>query len=137
MPLSSTKDLTVGLQDPKMSQNHPDLAAEQAHIDHAYACLEKSKTDAWRIRDLNEASTGGTFQARYERNLFDEQLLQRLTHLDLGDAALVWLAPALLAKREHANKVGTKYRYVDRLRCHRLGIDRIDHGVGHNYGSSG
>jgi hypothetical protein len=60
MPLSSTKDLTVGLQDPKMSQNHPDLAAEQAHIDHAYACLEKSKTDAWRIRDLNEASTGGT-----------------------------------------------------------------------------
>jgi DNA helicase IV len=73
-----------------MSQNHPDLAAEQAHIDHAYACLEKSKTDAWRIRDLNEASTGGTFQARYERNLFDEQLLQRLTHLDLGDAALVF-----------------------------------------------
>ena len=82
--------MTVGLLDPKMSQNHPDLAAEQAHIDHAYACLEKSKTDAWRIRDLNEASTGGTFQARYERNLFDEQLLQRLTHLDLGDAALVF-----------------------------------------------
>ena len=81
---------TVGLQDPKMSQTHPDLPAEQAHIDHAYACLEQSKEDAWRIRSLNEADTGGTFQARYERNAFDEQLLNRLTTLDLGDAALVF-----------------------------------------------
>ncbi|MEO5973914.1 MAG: ATP-binding domain-containing protein [Ilumatobacteraceae bacterium] len=75
---------------PKMTQLHPDLDAEQAYIDHAYACLERSKTDAWRIRDLNEASTGGTFQARFERNAFDEQLLNRLTQLDLGDAALVF-----------------------------------------------
>ena len=82
--------LTVELKDPKMSQHHPDLAAEQAHIDHAYACLERSKQDAWRIRSLNEADTGGTFQARYERNAFDEQLLNRLTTLELGDAALVF-----------------------------------------------
>jgi len=75
---------------PKMSHLHPDHEAEQAHIDRAYDCLERSKTDAWRIRDLNEASTGGTFQARYERNAFDEQLLARLTQLDLGDAALVF-----------------------------------------------
>lgn len=73
-----------------MTQQHPDLDAEQAYIDHAYVCLERSKTDAWRIRDLNEASTGGTFQARFERNAFDEQLLNRLTQLDLGDAALVF-----------------------------------------------
>jgi DNA helicase IV len=75
---------------PKMTQQHPDLNAEQAYIDRAYACLERSKSDAWRIRDLNEASTGGTFQARFERNAFDEQLLNRLTQLDLGDAALVF-----------------------------------------------
>lgn len=75
---------------PKMSQQHPDLAAEQAYIDHAYTCLDKSREDAWRIRSLNEADTGGTFQARYERNAFDEQLLARLTNLDLGDAALVF-----------------------------------------------
>jgi len=75
---------------PKMSQQHPDLEAEQAYIDHAYLCLEKSREDAWRIRSLNEADTGGTFQARYERNAFDEQLLARLTNLDLGDAALVF-----------------------------------------------
>ena len=73
-----------------MTQQHPDLAAEQAYIDNAYACLERSKTDAWRIRDLNEASMGGTFQARFERNAFDEQLHKRLTQLDLGDAALVF-----------------------------------------------
>ena len=83
-------DLAVELMNPKMSQQHPDIAAEQAYIDHAYACLDKSREDAWRIRDLNEAITGGTFQARYERNAFDEQLLQRLTTLDLGDAALVF-----------------------------------------------
>jgi DNA helicase IV len=75
---------------PKMSQQHPDIPAEQAYIDHAYACLDKSREDAWHIRELNEASTGGTFQARYERNAFDEQLRQRLTTLDLGDAALVF-----------------------------------------------
>lgn len=81
---------TVELMNPKMSHLHPDHEAEQAHIDRAYECLERSKTDAWRIRDLNEASMGGTFQARYERNAFDEQLLARLTQLDLGDAALVF-----------------------------------------------
>ena len=73
-----------------MSQHHPDIPAEQAHVDHAYRCLERSKQDAWRIRSLTEASTGGTFQARFERNAFDEQLVHRLTELDLGDAALVF-----------------------------------------------
>ena len=58
---------TVELMNPKMSHPHPDHEAEQAHIDRAYDCLERSKTDAWRIRDLNEASTGGTFQAQIGR----------------------------------------------------------------------
>lgn len=89
--LMSADDLwAVESTNPKMTQQHPDLVAEQAYIDHAYSCLERSKTDAWRIRNLNEASTGGTFQARFERNAFDEQLLHRLTQLDLGDAALVF-----------------------------------------------
>ncbi len=33
---------------------------------------------------------GGTMQARFERNAFDEQLVKRLNDLDLGDAALVF-----------------------------------------------
>jgi DNA helicase IV len=73
-----------------MTQQHPDLADEQAYIDHAYECLDVSRKAAWRLRDLNEADLGGTFQARFERNAFDEALVKRLTELDLGDASLVF-----------------------------------------------
>ncbi len=75
-----------------MTQQHPDLVDEQSYIDHAYACLEKSKADAWKIRGLTEAGVGvgGTFQSRFERDVFDEAIINRLTQLDLGDAALVF-----------------------------------------------
>jgi DNA helicase IV len=73
-----------------MTARHPDLPEEQAFIDHAYDCLENSRQAAWRLRDLNEPDLGGTFQARFERNAFDEALVKRLTDLDLGDAALVF-----------------------------------------------
>src|SRR5689334_5220279 len=73
-----------------MTSQHPDLSDEQAYIDHAYDCLERSREDAWKLRGLNEAGLGGTFQARYERDVFDEALVNRLTTLDLGDAALVF-----------------------------------------------
>ncbi len=75
-----------------MTQEHPDLAEEQDYIDYAYDCLERSRTDAWKLRGLTEAGigVGGTFQARYERDVFDEALVNRLTQLDLGDAALVF-----------------------------------------------
>lgn len=73
-----------------MTHSHPDLADEQKFIDHAYECLEWSRSDAWKLRDMNEASMGGTFQARFERNAFDEALINRLEQLDLGDSALVF-----------------------------------------------
>jgi DNA helicase IV len=73
-----------------MTQQHPDLADEQAYIDHAYGCLETSRTDAWKLRNIHEGTLGGTVQARYERDVFDETLVNRLTQLDLGDAALVF-----------------------------------------------
>ena len=73
-----------------MTSQHPDLGEEQAYIDHAYECLERSREAAWRLRDLNEANLGGTFQARFERNAFDEALVKRLTDLDLGDSSLVF-----------------------------------------------
>jgi DNA helicase IV len=73
-----------------MTQHHPDLVDEQAYIDHAYDCLEQSRQVAWKLRDLSEADLGGTFQARFERNAFDEALVKRLTDLDLGNAALVF-----------------------------------------------
>jgi DNA helicase IV len=73
-----------------MTQQHPDLAEEQAYIDHAYDCLETSRTDAWKLRNIHEGTLGGTVQARFERDVFDETLVNRLTQLDLGDAALVF-----------------------------------------------
>jgi hypothetical protein len=42
------------------------------------------------MRNLHEGTLGGTFQARYERDVFDEAVVNRLTQLDLGDAALVF-----------------------------------------------
>ena len=69
---------------------HPDLAQEQAYVDHAYDCLERTRQDAWKLRRLTEAGLGGTFQARYERDVFDEAIVSRLTQLDLGEAALVF-----------------------------------------------
>ncbi|MGA1346552.1 MAG: HelD family protein, partial [Ilumatobacteraceae bacterium] len=73
-----------------MTQHHPELAAEQAHVDHAYECLETSRAAAWRMREMHEADLGGTFQARFERNAVDGALVKRLVELDLGDAALVF-----------------------------------------------
>ena len=69
---------------------HPDLAQEQAYVDRAYECLERTRQDAWKLRMLTEAGLGGTFQARYERDVFDEAIVSRLTQLDLGEAALVF-----------------------------------------------
>ena len=73
-----------------MTQQHPDLAAEQDFIEHAYRCLEISRDAAWRMRNLHEGTLGGTYQARYERDVFDEAVVNRLTQLDLGNAALVF-----------------------------------------------
>ena len=73
-----------------MTQQHPDFADEQAYIDHAYDCLETSRTDAWKLRKIHEGQLGGTVQARFERDVFDETVVNRLTQLDLGDAALVF-----------------------------------------------
>ncbi|MFT3852529.1 MAG: AAA family ATPase [Ilumatobacteraceae bacterium] len=73
-----------------MTQQHPDLDDEQARIDFAYECLERSRDDAWKMRNLHEGTLGGTFQARYERDVFDEAVVNRLTQLDLGAAALVF-----------------------------------------------
>jgi len=73
-----------------MTQQHPELAQEQEYILFAYECLEASRTGAMKIRELTSAGPGGTFQARLERNVFDENLVHRLEQLDLGDAALVF-----------------------------------------------
>ncbi len=71
-------------------QHHPDLAAEQAHLDRAYACLERDRAEAWRMRALTEVGSGGTHQARYEAEVIEEAISTRLTQLDLHRHALVF-----------------------------------------------
>ncbi|MGA0864184.1 MAG: HelD family protein [Ilumatobacteraceae bacterium] len=73
-----------------MTDQHPELAAEQAYIERAYACLEASKADALKIRELTSTGPGGTHQARVERNAFDEKIVSRLEQLEIGDSALVF-----------------------------------------------
>jgi DNA helicase IV len=67
---------------------HPDLEAEQAYIDHAYDCLEATRAAASRMTNLVEVGRGGTEQARFERDVIWDTMLQRLAQLDLGEAAL-------------------------------------------------
>ncbi len=94
-----------------MTQQHPELESEQAYVDFAYECLESTKTSAWRLRDIHEADLGGTMQARFERNAFDEALVKRLNDLDLGDAALVFGRIDRLAERPD----GTESFHIGRL----------------------
>ena len=70
-----------------MSAN-PELEAEQAYIDHAYRCLERTRELARTIRSDVQTGPGGTFQARYERDVMIEQADQRLAQTDLGDQSL-------------------------------------------------
>lgn len=66
-----------------------ELRAEQAYIDRAYACLERARRTAAAMRDSAGGSDpGGTFQARFERDVLHESASARLAALDLGDQSL-------------------------------------------------
>ncbi len=67
---------------------HPDLEAEQAYIDHAYECPEAARARASRLQGMVEVGRGGTEQARFERDAIWENVLNRLSQLQLGDASL-------------------------------------------------
>ena len=69
---------------------HPDLEAEQAYVDRAYACLEATRVAASRMTSMVEVGRGGTEQARFERDVIWDTMLQRLSQLQLGDASLIF-----------------------------------------------
>src|SRR5690606_7509042 len=73
-----------------MMASHPDLAAEQAHIDRAYDRLERSREEATRLRSMVEVGRGGTEQARWEREMIEGNIANRLASLEIGDASLVF-----------------------------------------------
>ncbi|HEX3541303.1 MAG TPA: AAA family ATPase [Acidimicrobiales bacterium] len=69
---------------------HPDLAAEQAHIDHAYEQLEAMRANALAGLRAAFSERGGTFQAITERDIRVRTSLNRLEQLQLGRESLVF-----------------------------------------------
>jgi DNA helicase IV len=68
---------------------HPDLAAEQAHIDRAYQQLERMREAARRmIASVISQGRGGTHQAREERDVIVGSSLARLERLNIGRESL-------------------------------------------------
>ncbi|MDH3294112.1 MAG: AAA family ATPase, partial [Acidimicrobiia bacterium] len=71
-----------------MTDIHPELKAEQEHIDLAYRRLEEARQEALRLKDTIEVGRGGTTQARWEREVFYENIANRLRELDFGERSL-------------------------------------------------
>ncbi len=70
--------------------SHPELASEQAYVDHAYECLETARQSVTRLESMVEVGQGGTEQARFERDVIWDAVAHRLKELELGDASLVF-----------------------------------------------
>ncbi len=70
--------------------SHPELASEQAYVDHAHECLDAARDRARTLRTMVEVGKGGTEQARWEREMIEGNIANRLTQLDLGDHSLVF-----------------------------------------------
>ncbi len=69
----------------------PELAAEQAYVDAAYARLEAMREAAERVRAAYaDVRAGGTHQARLERDVAWNVTQRRLADLDIGDAPLMF-----------------------------------------------
>ncbi|MDH3683543.1 MAG: hypothetical protein OEV40_26795, partial [Acidimicrobiia bacterium] len=71
-----------------MTDVDPELAAEQAHIDLAYERLDEAREEALRLKDMVEVGKGGTNQARWEREVINENIANRLNQLELGERSL-------------------------------------------------
>src|ERR1700730_3726821 len=69
---------------------HPDLAAEQAHVDHAYDRLLAMRAAATEMLRVAFGERGGTFQAVTERDIRVRTSLNRLEQMQLGRESLVF-----------------------------------------------
>lgn len=72
-----------------MPDPHPELAAEQRHLDAAYARLDAMRAAARRVAEgYAEVGRGGTHQARLEREAAEDLTRRRLAALDIGESPL-------------------------------------------------
>jgi DNA helicase IV len=86
-----------------------DLEAEQAHLDKAYEALEASRRSASRLATMVEVGRGGTNQARFEREVIHDSIVNRLTQLSIGDASLVF------GRIDRTEAVGGERYYIGRI----------------------
>lgn len=76
---------------PDRHEHDPELAAEQAYVDAAYARLDAMRAAAEGIRaSYADVRAGGTHQARLERDIAWDVTQRRLADLDIGDSPLVF-----------------------------------------------
>ena len=69
---------------------HPDVPAEQAHVELAYERLAAMRASAEAMLQDAFGERGGTFQALTERDIRVRNSLGRLEHLQIGREALVF-----------------------------------------------
>jgi len=70
---------------------HPELEAEQAHVDHAYRRVDAMRAvSTAMLKDAFGQGGGGTHQARNERDVMARTALYRLEQLELGRESLVF-----------------------------------------------
>ncbi len=68
--------------------DHPELAAEQAFLEHALKRLDETRDEAVQLKTMVEVGKGGTSQARWEREVINENIAKRLNKLELGQRSL-------------------------------------------------
>ncbi len=79
------------MDDPAPGQTDPELAAEQAYVTAAYARLEAMRAAAERVRTAySDVRSGGTHQARLERDIAWDVTQRRLADLEIGESPLVF-----------------------------------------------
>ena len=81
--------MTASVTPGASSAPEKELAAEQAVVDHAYARLEAMRESARRVAaGVLDQGSGGTHQARLERDVRIHVSERRLAELRVGDAPL-------------------------------------------------
>jgi DNA helicase IV len=107
-------------------EGHPELEAEQAHVDRAYERLDelRARTQEHLASVLGE-SRGGTPQFREERDVIVRTSLARLDQLDVGDQALCFGRIDRLAQGADGGGRSSQ-RAVESFHIGRLGVSSED-----------
>ncbi|HZD64525.1 MAG TPA: AAA family ATPase [Acidimicrobiales bacterium] len=94
---------------------HPDLQAEQAHIDRAYESLEAMRSAARQLMvSVLDQGRGGTPQSREERDIIVRTALHRLEQLEIGDRPLCFGRIDLAPGEDGDQGAGSSY-HIGRL----------------------